>query len=124
PVTVRQLMAHTAGLPGDGGDEGPLLERSCKTTADGLTAFADASLRFEPGTHYRFSSYGWVLVSAAIEAAAREPFFKFIRSQIFEPLEMKDTRFASGDPVPALATSYFPRFIEDNTYGPDLMRPI
>jgi serine beta-lactamase-like protein LACTB, mitochondrial len=124
PVTLRQVMAHTAGLPGDGGDEGPLLARSCITTVDGLTAFADAPLRFEPGTQYRFSSYGWVLVSAAIEAVADEPFFRFMRSQIFEPLDMKDTRFASGDPIPSMATSYFPRFIEDNTFGPELMRPI
>ena len=49
------------------------------------------SLLFEPGTQYRYSSYGWILVSAAVEAAADEPFLTFMRKQIFDPLGMDDT---------------------------------
>jgi CubicO group peptidase (beta-lactamase class C family) len=38
---------------------------------------------------------------------------------------MRDTKFESGsDPVSHSATSYFPRFAADPTYGPDLMGPI
>jgi len=48
-------------------------------------------LRFEPGTQYRDSKYGWILVSAAIEAAAGQPFLTFMREQIFQPLGMNDT---------------------------------
>ena len=39
---------------------------------------------------YRYSSYGWILVSAAVEAAADEPFLTFMRNQIFEPLGMDE----------------------------------
>ena len=76
PVTLRQLMGHVAGVRNDGGDEGPLLATRCERTVDGLQAFAENSLRFEPGTQYRFSAYGWILVSAAVEAAADEPFLR------------------------------------------------
>jgi CubicO group peptidase (beta-lactamase class C family) len=37
------------------------------------------------------SQYGWVLVSAAIEATADQPFLTFMREQVFHPLAMNDT---------------------------------
>ena len=92
PVTLRQLMGHVAGVRNDGGDEGPLLSARCERPVEGLQHFAERSLLFEPGTQYRYSSYGWILVSAAVEAAADEPFLTFMRKQIFEPLGMDDTR--------------------------------
>ncbi len=125
PVTLRQLMGHVAGVGNDGGDEGPLLAKRCERTVDGLSAFAKNSLRFQPGTQYRYSSYGWILVSAAIEAASGEPFPTFMRRQIFEPLGMEDTRVDSAaDPIPHRATFYFPRFAAEPRYGLHLMRPI
>ena len=118
PITLRQLMGHTAGVSNDAGDEEPVAEH-CERTADGLKRFADRSLRFEPATRLSFSSYGWILVSAAVEAAANEPFFTFMRKQVFDPLGMRDTTVdATTDPIPDLATAYFPRFAADPRYGP------
>jgi len=122
PVMLRQLMAHTAGVRNDAGNEEPLSEH-CDRPADGLKRFANDPLRFEPGTRFRSSSYGWVLVSAAIESAAGEPFFTFMRTQIFEPLEMTGTRPDSAkDAIADRATFYFPRFGGDTRYGPELAR--
>lgn len=125
PVTLRQMMGHLAGIRNDGGDEGPLLSARCERPVEGLKAFAERSLLFEPGTQYRYSSYGWILVSAAVEAAADEPFSTFMRKQIFEPLGMDHTRADSAtEPVPNRATAYFPRFAADPRYGLHLMRYI
>src|SRR5512145_755520 len=125
PVTLRQLMGHLAGVRNDGGDEGPLLSARCERPVEALRHFADRSLLFEPGTQYRYSSYGWILVSAAVEAAADEPLFTFMRRQIFEPLGMDDTRADSAtEPIPDRATPYFPRFAADPRYGLHLMREI
>lgn len=124
PVTLRQLMGHVAGVPNDAGDEAPLMTR-CERTVDGLKLdnFAERPLRFEPGTQAHYSTYGWVLVSAAVEAAAKEPFFSFMRSQIFEPLGMADTRPENWtEPIPNRATFYFPRFAADTYYGPESAR--
>ena len=125
PVTLRQLMGHISGVRNDGGDEGALLSVSCDRPVDGVHHFAEQSLLFEPGTQYRYSSYGWIIVSSAIEAAAHEPFFMFMRRQIFEPLGMQDTlaEFAT-ESIPNRATFYFPRFAADPRYGLHLMRPI
>lgn len=125
PITVRQLMAHTSGLRNDGGDEGPLFGRQCQRPVEALEEFADSSLRFDPGAEYRFSSYGWILISAAIEAAAGEPFLTFMQKRVFTPLGMDDTGadlHAGG--MADMATPYFPRFAADPRYGPDPMREI
>jgi CubicO group peptidase (beta-lactamase class C family) len=125
PVTLRQLMAHMAGVGGDSGDEGPLFSRQCERPVEALQVFADRSLRFEPGTGFRESDYGWIVVSAAVESAAGEPFLTFMRDRIFDPLGMRDTRDESATKeIPDRATFYFPRFAADPRYGPDVMRPI
>ena len=125
PVTLRQVMGHVAGLPNDGGDESALFSQHCDRPVDALQHFAGRSLRFEPGTQYRFSNYGWIVVSAAIEAAADESFLTFMRKQIFEPLGMNGTEpDLSTEARPDQATPYFPRFAADPRYGPDLMREL
>lgn len=125
PMTLGQVMAHVAGLRNDGGDEGPLYGSHCERTTDALQYFQDGKLLFEPGTAYRYSSYGWILVSAAIEKASGERFLTFMRRQVFEPLGMQDTRADTlNDPIPHLATPYFPKFSADPRYGPDPMRPV
>jgi CubicO group peptidase (beta-lactamase class C family) len=117
-------MGHQAGIRNDEGDEAPIGMR-CARTIDGLKLdnFADGALRFEPGTRYNYSTYGWILVSAAVEAGAGEPFFAFMRSQIFEPLAMRDTLPENWtEPIPNRATFYFPRFGADTRYGPESVR--
>jgi CubicO group peptidase (beta-lactamase class C family) len=91
PVTLRQLMGHTAGAGTDGGNEGPLSRERCARPGEAIARFADGPLLFEPGTRYQRSNYGWVLVSAAVEAAANQPFQSFLRARIFQPLGMSNT---------------------------------
>jgi CubicO group peptidase (beta-lactamase class C family) len=122
PVTLRQLMGHLAGVRTDDGDEAPLSEH-CEQTLEGLRLFSDKSLWFEPGTQYRYSNYGWILVSAAVEAAADEPFLRFMRTQILVPLGMNDTR-ADSTTDPSRAAFYFPRFAADPRYGEDGARQV
>ncbi len=124
PVTVRELMGHVAGVTTDSGDEGPLFSEHCERPVDALPHFAERSLLFEPGTEYRYSSYGWILLSAAVEAAADQPFLAFMREHIFEPLGMEDTRAESLEPIPDRATFYFPKFAAEPPYGLDLMREL
>jgi CubicO group peptidase (beta-lactamase class C family) len=102
-----------------------LFSTHCEHPVEALTAFAERPLLFEPGTSYRHSSYGWILLSAAIEAASDEPFLTFMRDQIFDPLGMDSTRADPATPATGdRATSYFPRFAADPKYGYHPMRPL
>jgi CubicO group peptidase (beta-lactamase class C family) len=91
PVTLRQLMADVAGAGTDDGDDGPVSSQRCEHPVEALPQFAGDTLLFEPGTQYRHSKYGWILVSAAVEAAGPQPFLRFMREQIFQPLHMDHT---------------------------------
>jgi serine beta-lactamase-like protein LACTB, mitochondrial len=125
PVTVRHLMGHLAGLGNDGGDESSLFGQHCERPVDAFPSFADDDLLFEPGTRSRFSRYDWIVISAAIEAAADEPFLDVMRTQVFEPLGMDDTRPDSAtDKIPHRAAPYFPRYSADPIYGLDPTRDL
>jgi CubicO group peptidase (beta-lactamase class C family) len=94
PVTLRELMGHVAGIRHyESKEEAPTAH--CERAADGLKIFADDPLRFEPDTQYGYSTYGWVLVSAAVEAAAVQPLSSFMAAQVFTPLGMTATTFDS-----------------------------
>ena len=125
PVTLRQLMGHVAGVRNDGGDEGPLFSAHCERPLEALEFFAERPLLFEPGTRFSYSSYGWIVVSAAVEAAAHERLARFMRTQIFEPLGMTGTEPESAtEELPERAGFYFPRFSADPRYGPDPIREV
>lgn len=121
PVTLRELMAHTAGVVSDGGDEGPLFTKHCEQPAEALPYFADDTLRFQPGTGLRKSTYEWILVSAAMEAAAKQPFLTFMQQRVFDPLEMGDT---VADPAPTEPDDDFPLFnlIREKIFDPRAKR--
>lgn len=125
PVTLRQLMGHLSGIRNDGGDEGPLFTEHCERPVEALRHFADRPLLSEPGTQYHYSSYGWIVVSAAVEAATGKPFLLLMREKIFEPLGMRDTIADSATKkIPDRVTFYFPRFAADPRYGLHLMRDL
>jgi CubicO group peptidase (beta-lactamase class C family) len=125
PVTLRQVMGHVAGVRHYRGEEADVPSAHCERASDGVPSFADDPLLFEPATQSRYSTYGWVLVSAAVEAAAAEPFFTFMRTEIFTPLGMADTTPDSAtEPIPNRATFYFPRFSGDNHFGHEVARTV
>ena len=109
-VTTRQLMGDIAGvhrIRGDNNDNPP--GDQCANLDEALATFADEPLLFEPGTRYRFSTYGWILVSAVVEAAATEPFRTFMTHEILEPLGMESTVVDDDADVPEITSFYIPR---------------
>ena len=111
PVTLRELMGDTAGVNPEGGEDGPLSRKHCERPGEALQYFAENSLLFKPGTEYRYSNYGWILVSAAVEAAANQPFLTFMGERIFDPLGMRDTIADPGPDPAAVEGEDFPPFI-------------
>jgi CubicO group peptidase (beta-lactamase class C family) len=121
PVTIRQVMGDVAGLKTEDTDDGVLTAPHCERPGDAVALFAKDPLLFRPGTEYRFSVFGWVLMSAVLQAAADTPSTAFIENKIFRPLGMRDTVKESGTADPDEATSYTPRFAGNPTYGPRLL---
>ena len=117
--TTRQLMGHVAGVRHYHDDEELLYMRDhCESPLDGLELFADDPLLFAPGTRYEYSSYGWTLVGAVVEAAAGEPFLDFMQREVFDPLGMGDTVLDDrARPGAETTTFYWPFAARDPTHG-------
>jgi serine beta-lactamase-like protein LACTB len=118
PITIRQAMGDVAGLKGEDPDDGVLTSSHCEHPADAVALFAKDPLLSQPGTEYRDSTFGWVLLSAVVEAAADTPFATFLNERILRPLGMLDTfKELVTNPPPDAATSYNPRFAANPVYG-------
>lgn len=118
PVTVRQVMGHVGGVKTEDVDNGVLTSTPCEGTADALKLFAKDPLQFQPGTEFRYSIFGWILLSAAVEAVADTPFTTFLQEKVLRPLGMQDTVKEIGkEPVPGEATAYVARFGGNPKYG-------
>ncbi len=122
PVTIRQVMGQVAGTKTEDPDDGVLTSAHCERPADAVALFSKEPLLFRPGTQYGDSTFGWVLLSAVVEAAADTPFVTFLNSRIFRPLGMPDTfKELATDPPARAATPYNPRFAANPVYG---LRPL
>jgi CubicO group peptidase (beta-lactamase class C family) len=90
-VTLRHLLTHTSGLI-DYEDLMPPSRTTQLTDRDVLRLLeAQDSTYFAPGTAYRYSNSGYVLLGLVIEKASGQTFSEFLRQRIFEPLGMRNT---------------------------------
>lgn len=112
PFTTRQVAGHTAGVRHYDGDEF-LSAHRYETVAEGLEIFADDSLLFEPGTEFRYSSYGWNLVSAVVEGASGEPFLDYMDAHVFGPAGLRRTAADLTDRIIPFRTRFYERNGED-----------
>lgn len=103
---LRQLGGHIAGIRHYKGDEFKM-NKHFPTVSEGLDIFKEDVLVFEPGTDYSYSSYGWNLISAAMESVLEVPFLDYMQTAVFDPLDMQHT-FAeyATQSYPDLVTFY------------------
>ena len=90
-VTIRQLIAHTSGLP----DYEDLMrpdEIEQVKDRDVLALLHRArSLYFEPGTRFRYSNGGYALLALIAERVSEARFADVLQDLIFGPLGMHGT---------------------------------
>ena len=106
PITMRNLMQHTAGFE----------EQAKGTITEGSSPSYDALLKawvpervFAPGTTPAYSNYGASLAGYIVQRVSGESFDDYIDRHIFEPLEMKHSTFRQPLPaalVPLMSKGY------------------
>jgi CubicO group peptidase (beta-lactamase class C family) len=94
PITVRDLLTHTSGLPG-GMPPGlaDLYVKRNHTLAEAVMAFSQRPLDFEPGSKWVYCNAGIDTLGRVIEVVSGQPYEDFLKKRIFEPLGMVDTTF-------------------------------
>ena len=97
PVTVRQVLGHLGGISHYKNPENELHIKTHKSTREAIAIFENFDLIAEPGTRYSYSSYGYNLLGAIVEAASGMSFGDYMRQNVWQPLGMNDTRM--DDPL-------------------------
>jgi CubicO group peptidase (beta-lactamase class C family) len=93
PMTMRQLMSHTAGFDTSGGYEGKnIIDRNQPLQAM-IDKLAKLPLPVQPGSDWR---YGPVvdIQGYVVEKLSGQPLDAFLKRRIFDPLGMPDTGFS------------------------------
>jgi len=107
PITVREILSHTSGLPFSSPMEQPTLDGL--PLRDAVRSYAMGPLQFPPGTKYQYSNAGINTAGRIIEVVSGMPYEQFMEERLFKPLGMKDTTFwPNSKQVKRLAKSYKP----------------
>ena len=122
-ITLRHLLQHTAGLP----EYEALFVAQDKidwnwprsvqsepsafepTSKDALEILAQVEEpRFAAGSRYEYSNSGYVILAQIVERVSGQPFARFLRENIFQPLGMDRTCLSdqTRPGIQKLATSY------------------
>jgi CubicO group peptidase (beta-lactamase class C family) len=107
PITVRNVLSHTSGLPFASPIEKPTLDLfplECR-----VRSYAMLPLEFEPDSKNAYANAGINTAGRIVEVVSGMPFEKFLDRRLFKPLGMQDTTFwPVGERLQRLAKAYKP----------------
>ena len=107
-IRIRHLLSHRSGIAHyrktKGCFENPHPDFDRRKHPDKLfnapqsvAVFRDQKLCFDPGTSYRYSTFGYSLLASAIEGGAGTSYANWVRKKIQIPLGMDSLQQASGE---------------------------
>lgn len=111
PITVRQLLSHTSGIP----SFATLEKAPCPvgktvrdyTREDVLKEVSCFPLEFLPGERFAYGDTNYHLLGMIIERVSGKSFESFLYECVLDPLGMKDTRNTNyADLIPNRASGY------------------
>jgi len=106
-ITIHQLLTHTSGLGDYFNEKFEAKKSRLRTVQDYFSLFVDDPLRFEPGTKWRYSNAGFIILGAIIEKVSGQDYFDYVREHIFKSAGMNNTDFYETDrDVPNRAIGY------------------
>jgi D-alanyl-D-alanine carboxypeptidase len=107
-VTIRHALTHTSGIM----DFCEVPDSPCEqskdfTQAELIKSVADYPLKFAPGGRWEYNNTGYYLLGMLIEKVSSQTYEQFLRTRIFVPLEMRDTRLENyTELIPNRANGY------------------
>jgi len=107
PITVREVLSHTSGLPFMSRIERKI---DTYTLPEAAISYALTPLMYGPGTKHAYSNAGINTAGRIIEAVSGMPYEEFMDKRLFRPLGMTDTTFwPNQEQLARLAKSYRPK---------------
>jgi CubicO group peptidase (beta-lactamase class C family) len=97
-ITIRHLLAHTAGLVRESPGFNPMQAAS---DIDVIKAVYSVPLLFPPGSKWAYSNAGYYVLAEIITRVSGQPWTRFIDERVFKPAGMTATRPTNITPVPS-----------------------
>jgi len=87
PITIRDLLTHSAGLP----EDNPWGDRQLEKTSQEFLAFIKKGIHFSTasGTSYEYSNVGFTMLGYIIEKVTGKNYGTYIKENIWKPLTME-----------------------------------
>ena len=112
-VTIHHLLTHSSGIPN--------YTNSTAWTANAkepmpsvdylIQTYCSDSLEFEPGSRYKYSNSGYILLGGIIQKVTGKTYEQALQELILKPAGMNETGLdCSGLEIPARAEGYVPGF--------------
>lgn len=106
-VTVHHLLTHTSGIADFVGPEFRRDPGRYRKDSDFLPLFADKPLGFEPGSKFRYSNGGFVVLGLIIEKITGQSYYDYMKRNVFDPAGMMDAGFTpTGEQDARIAVGY------------------
>lgn len=123
-VTIEQLLSHQSGIPNytASNEYLPQILRGTFSLKELVARFCSDSTEFAPGTQFRYSNSGYVLLALIAETAGGKPFPQLLKERIFIPAGMNDTYAGTDTTADRQAAGYLydrpePAYNAGNTLG-------
>ncbi|KAK3849510.1 hypothetical protein Pcinc_043743 [Petrolisthes cinctipes] len=84
------------------------IKEEFETIKEALELFQNDDLFFKPGTGYMYTTHGWTVVSAVVEAVVGKPFTQ-VATKLFWDLGLDHTYLDKNDPIIYNRASYYLR---------------
>lgn len=93
-ITIHHLLTHTSGVPSFTGfpDYTKVMVQPLKPE-EIIALFKNKPLEFDPGTKYRYSNSGYILLGYILEKVSDKPYDLLLQENIFKPLGMTDSGY-------------------------------
>jgi CubicO group peptidase (beta-lactamase class C family) len=107
PITVKDLLTHTSGLPGYPPGIADIYQKRDRTLSETTIAVSQAPLLFEPGSRWSYCNSGIDTLGRIVEVVWGMPYEKYLQWRIFGPLGMVDTTpYPTTEQLERLAVTY------------------
>ena len=99
-VSVKQLLMHTAGVKDYHANKNWVAAGQVDISPiETIKSLGENPYDFEPGTQFRYSNSGYILLGLIIEQVSGLSFEKFIQKEILNPLNLKHTGIADNETI-------------------------
>jgi D-alanyl-D-alanine carboxypeptidase len=93
-VTIRQLLNHTSGVPNYTASAEWETHQAEDVTPKQIVGFVAAdTFDFAPGTKYRYSNTGYILLGMILEKVTGMSYPELVQRELFTPLGLRETTY-------------------------------